>query len=407
MKKNIWLISKYFSPRTENTLGGRDWFLVNEMAQKGHNITVITSDSNSIFDVPKIDSRLRIDKYENFSICWLKTLKYKTPKSLLRIIGWFHFELNLFFLNKKKFNKPDAIIVSSLSLLTILNGLILKKKYKCKLIFEIRDIWPLTIIEEGGFSKYNPFVIALSFIEYIGYKYSDAIVGTMPNLSEHIENIIGYKKNVKCIPMGFHESMLKKEDKIDEEYLSKYLNSDYFNVVHAGTIGITNALNTFFKTAELMRDNKSIKFVLIGDGALKKTYQEQYSHFENVIFAPKVPRKMVASVLQKANIVYFSTFNSKVWDYGQSLNKVVDYMLSGKLILASYSGYPSMINEAECGYFLPANNTEALAKKIEELQNQGKLEVDKIGEKGRNWIIKNRNYTKLADDYLDFIFDEI
>ncbi|SPP31955.1 hypothetical protein ARAF_1623 [Arsenophonus endosymbiont of Aleurodicus floccissimus] len=84
------------------------------------------------------------------------------------------------------------IIVSSLSLLTIINGLFLKKKYKCKLIFEIRDIWPLTIVEEEKFSKYNPFVQFLSLIEYIGYRYLDAIVGMMPNLIENVDNIVRY-----------------------------------------------------------------------------------------------------------------------------------------------------------------------------------------------------------------------
>ena len=40
---------------------------------------------------------------------------------------------------------------------------------------------------------------------------------------------------------------------------------------------------------------------------------------------------------------------SKVWDYGQSMNKIVDYMMAGKPVVASYSGYPSMLNEAGSG----------------------------------------------------------
>lgn len=405
MASTIWYITKYFSPKTENSLGGRDWFLVNEMAKKGHNVTVITSDSNIFSDILyKLKERLKIDTYDQLSIYWLKTIKYKVPKSFLRIISWFHFELNLLFLNKKKLKKPDVIIVSSLSLLTIINGLFLKKKYKCKLIFEIRDIWPLTIVEEGNFSKYNPFVQFLSLIEYIGYRYSDAIVGMMPNLIEHVENIVGYKPLVKCIPIGFDESILNNTCKISDDYINHYFDESYFNVVHAGTIGITNALDVFFKAAaEMVNQDKSIRFILVGDGALKQMYMERFSHLDNIVFAPKVPRKMVRSVLEKADVVYFSTFDSKVWKYGQSLNKVVDYMLSGKLIVASYSGYPSMINESECGYFVPSDNVEALVNKLIEIKKLDKNEVNRIGLKGRQWIINNRRYDKLANDYLDFI----
>ena len=66
-------------------------------------------------------------------------------------------------------------------------------------------------------------------------------------------------------------------------------------------------------------------------------------------------------MLNEADVVYFSTFPSAVWNYGQSLNKIVDYMLAGKPIIGSYSGFYSMINEAKCGYLVEANNSEALA----------------------------------------------
>ena len=63
------------------------------------------------------------------------------------------------FLPKKKLQKPDVIIVSSLSPLPIVSAYFWSKKYKAKLLFEVRDIWPLSLIEIGGFSKLNPLVL--------------------------------------------------------------------------------------------------------------------------------------------------------------------------------------------------------------------------------------------------------
>lgn len=405
MGKTIWYISKYFAHQTDKSPGGRSWFLVKEFYKQGYKPVVITSDSNKLVDVPCLRKRVTTFSKDGVDVIWLKTLKYTVAKSVRRVLSWFHFEFNLFFLNKSEIPKPDAIIVSSLSLLTIINGILLKKKYGCKLVFEIRDIWPLTIIEEGGFSPRNPFVIFLSFVERLGYQKSDIIVGTMPNLSEHVENIIGRVKPVKCIPMGFDPSMIEDTNEISLEYISKYLCKDYFNVVHAGTVGITNSLETFFKAAELLKDNKKIRFVIVGDGPLKNAYQKKYSHFSNIIFAPKVNKNQVQSVLSFADVVYFSVFKSKVWEYGQSLNKVVDYMLSGKPVLASYSGYPSMIDEAECGFILPAEDFYSLANKIEELSLMSEEDLDSIGAKGREWILNNRKYEKLAKDYLSLLFN--
>ncbi|MDR9498533.1 MAG: glycosyltransferase family 4 protein [Hydrogenovibrio sp.] len=407
MAKTIWYISKYFAPPSASSPGSRGWLLMKEFAAKGNHPVVITSDSNNLVDLPSFESKVKSYRQEGVELVWLKTMKYSVAKSSRRILSWFHFEWNLFWLDKKGLPKPDVVIVSSLSLLTILNGIFLKKKYKCKLVFEIRDIWPLTIVEEGGFSPRNPFVIFLGVIERWGYKRSDLILGTMPNLGEHVKQVLGYSKPVGCIPMGVESSMLTtNQRRVSQEYIDQYLNPGYFNVVHAGTVGITNALETFFKAADAFKDNSNIRFVIVGDGALKKTYQGKYGYLPNLVFAPKVDKNQVQSVLSCADVVYFSVFKSKVWDYGQSLNKVVDYMLSGKPILASYSGFPSMINDAGCGYFIPAEDLQALVLKIEELEMMPEIERNLIGTKGREWLFENRSYEKLADDYLTLMFEQ-
>ena len=404
MTKTIFYISKYCATATKNSLGSRGWLLMKEFANRGYQSVVITSDSNNLADLPNFQSSFIKYSQEGVQVIMLKTLKYSVAKSVQRIFSWLNFEWVFFWLDKKLLPKPDVIIVSSLSLLTIVNGFFLKKKYKCKLVFEIREIWPLTIVEEGGFSRHNLFIIFLQFIESWGYNRSDLIVGTMPNLSEHVKNVSDYSKLVDCIPMGIDPTMLINTQSVNPEYIEQYLNPNYFNVVYTGTVGITNALDTFFKAAETLTKNPKIKFVIVGDGALKKIYQKQYSHLPNLIFAPKVYNKQVQSILLHADVLYFSVFKSKVWHYGQSLNKVIDYMISNKPIVASYSGYPSMINEAGCGFFIPAEDTQSLVEKIKELSLMTEYQRNAIGTKGRDWLLENRTYKKLADDYLRLLF---
>jgi glycosyltransferase involved in cell wall biosynthesis len=90
-------------------------------------------------------------------------------------------------------------------------------------------------------------------------------------------------------------------------------------------------------------------------------------------------------------------------DYGQSMNKVVEYMLAAKPILARYSGYPSMINEAKCGIFVNSNSVEDMKNAILKLTNLSDQELKDLGLKGRKWIYENRTYSKLAADYLEKI----
>lgn len=296
------------------------------------------------------------------------------------------------------------VIVSSLSLLTILNGLLLCLKYKSRLVFEVRDIWPLTIIEEGGFSPRNPFVLGLAWLERLSYRKADAIVGTMPNLAAHVCREIGYVRPVFCVPMGVSQDHLDDVAALPEDYVGRYLSNNKFKVVHAGTVGITNALDVFFAAAQMLSGDDGIEFVVVGDGALKESYQNKFRDLPNLKFAPKVPRNMVQAVLEKGDLLYFSVHDSKVWNYGQSLNKVIDYMLAAKPIVASYSGYPSMVNESACGVFVPANDVAALVNAIQKFKAMPKEEREQIGFGGREWLLQNRSYSKLASDYLEILF---
>lgn len=404
MNKTIWYVTKYFSPKTATSPGGRGWFLVDEMRRAGYQVVVISSDSNNLVDLPVLKDRVTVQETDGVKIVWLKTMKYSVAKSLRRILSWFHFEWNLFWLNKRALPRPDVVIISSLSLLTIVNGLLMRFKYGCRLVFEVRDIWPLTIVEEGGFSNGNLFVKGLSWLERLAYRKSDAIVGTMPNLAAHVRAELGHDRPVYCVPMGVSQEHLNDVAEVPADYAERYLGSDKFKVVHAGTIGITNALDVFFETARAMREHADVEFVIVGDGALRESYQKQYGDLPNLVFAPKVPRNMVQSVLSEGDLLYFSVHDSKVWDYGQSLNKVIDYMLAAKPVVASYNGYPSMINEADCGVFVPANNVGAVVSAIVDMKSKSAEERAQMGIRGRQWLLQNRNYSTLANDYLSILF---
>jgi glycosyltransferase involved in cell wall biosynthesis len=115
---------------------------------------------------------------------------------------------------------------------------------------------------------------------------------------------------------------------------------------------------------------------------------------------------MVQAVLAKFDLLYFSTHMSRRWRYGQSLNKIVDYMLSGKPIVASYSGYPSMINEAGAGTYVESDDISALGAEIIRYLALPSSERQDIGARGRDWIIANRSYQTLAKGYLSILFPE-
>jgi len=400
---NIWLISKYQAPPQYAKGLSRLFYFAREFVKLGHRATLITSNSNHFSDYPDTNVVYNKEKKDHVDIIWIKTKKYRKTASLARVLSWFDFERKLFSMNFKNMDKPDVIIVSSLSIFSIVYGYYLKRKFKAFLVFEIRDIWPLTMTEEGGFSRWHPLVLFLGIIEKIGYKKANLIVGTMPRLDLHVKNILGYNKPVVCIPMGFVPENYSMQTTNNENPFRALAPENKVIVGYIGSMGLTNALDCFIETIKLTCKYPNIHFLLVGSGELKESLKDDLKNYQNVSFLDRIPQKQVKDFLDVCDILFLSTFHSKVWEYGQSMNKVLEYMLAGKPIVASYKGYPSMINEADCGKFVISDKPEDLLNDILEYVNMTKEERALIGMKGREWVYSERKYCQLAKKYLESI----
>ena len=401
---SIWYVSKYFTIQSSEHDGSRSYHLMREVCRLGHCVTVFFSNSADQKQTDGKEGDYPVYDLNGFKIYWIRTIKYYSADSFRRVLSWLHFEWRLLWIPKKTIPRPDVIIVSSLSLLTVLTGLWWRFRFKCRLVFEVRDIWPLTITEEG-YSRFNPGVFLLQIVEALGYRYSDAIVGTMPRLDLHVYQILGYWKKVYCIPMGISPEKVDNSEPLPSEFESMYIPKGGFIVGYAGSIGRHNELNLFFECAASMQSRSDVYFVVVGQGDLCQKYKNEYAHLSNIRFAPYVKNTMVQSVLRKFDVVFFATSKSRVWLFGQSLNKVIDYMLSGRPIIAVYSGHPSMIDESKCGVFVAHEGALALRQAIEKMTRMKRDDLEAMGAMGRQWLLDNRGYRKLGKDYLNIIQD--
>lgn len=397
----IWYISKYVTPPGASKVGARGFLLLREFVRAGHKALLVSSDSNHLAMPPKLRTSRLLKIVDGVDVHWLRTRKYSEPRSLGRILSWFDFEFQVLRLPLEALPKPDVVIVSSLSPLTIFNGLRLRRRFGCKLVFEIRDIWPLVLTAAGGIGPRHPAVRFLAWVERLGYRHSDLIVGTMPNLCEHVIEVSGSDKPVVCIPQGLGAELLDPPSPLPKGYVAAYIPKDRFIVCHAGSIGADNALETMLSCARAMKDQKRIHFLIVGEGYLKEKFRAEVADLDNISFAPGVAKDSVQSVLQHVDLLYFAVHKSPLMRFGQSLNKVIDYMVSGKPVLASFTGYPSMINEAGCGSYVPAEDVDALRAEIERYAEMPLHERELLGSRGREWLMQHRSFDALAYKYLD------
>ena len=401
--RTIWYVCKYVVPPQGESVGGRGYEIMRELAAQGHRTVIVTSDANHLTQVPTMPGPVLRQERDGLEMIWLRTFKAPRSRSLRRFVSWLHFEWRLLRLDTSRLPAPDAVIVSSLSLLTVLNGLRLRRRYRTRLVFEVRDIWPLSLVEEGGVGPRNPVVRALALVERLGYRRSDEIVGTMPGLGKHVREVLGEDREVHCVPMGYASRTVSAELEVPAR--AEVSTSDARLVIgFAGTINSTSALEVLFDAVRLLRDEPGLEFRIIGDGPLLPRFREECADLDNVVFTGRVSKHEVLGELWKCDLLYLSTNPSKIWEYGQSRNKVIDYMMSGRPVLASYSGYPSMIDEADSGTFVPAGDAVAVADEVRRYAAMDPAEREAMGRRGREWLLEHRSFERLASDYLEILF---
>ena len=401
---NIWYVSKYANI---SLYGGdtRQASFCSEFAKAGHHVRLVTSNSSHLYNsLPLFKYRYKNMEYDGYKVTWVNTLKYKKTVSKTRFLSWLVFEMFVcLMVLRRHYEKPDVVIVSSLSILSVISGCFYKYFYKAKFIFEVRDIWPQTLIDLKGFSPKHPLVWVLSKIEKLGYKYSDSIVGTMPGFHVHVQNEVGLGSKVISIPHGINLDFYQKNQKeLPLDFIDSYIPKNKFMVTYTGTMGHANALEYIIDAAKMLATNEDndIHFLLVGDGYLKKQLIEQARDIDNITFAPAVKKEQVKSVLDISNVLVASVRNEKIYRYGISLNKFIDYMYSKKPIICMFSGYPSLINDAKCGEFTPSEDIESFCIAIKKYRNMSADKLDALGENGRRYLEEQRNYQTLGLEFM-------
>ena len=362
-------------------------------------VQIITSDSNHNAELSLQDEKYKDIQIDSITYKIINTIKYQKSTSIVRVLSWFDFDYKLF--RYCRHMAPDVVVISSLSLTSIIFGIYLQWQHGSRLVFEVRDIWPLTMIEEGGFSRFHPLALYLRFIELWGYRRANLIVGTMPNLKQHV---IG--SGVQKADSAFHTCGIGVSPERTVEVAPFIFTPELEARVkgctiigYCGSIGLTNNLHDFVNYMErCQRDD--VVFIIAGDGAAREQFQSRLEGRDTAVFLGRIAPDQVQGFLRRCDILFLSTLPSRVWDYGQSMNKVVDYMLAAKYIVAQYTGYPSFINEAGCGVF---TDGAGLVDCLDAAINMSPAARDAAGLTGREWLLEHQNYETLARDYLQKI----
>lgn len=406
-KKTLWIINQYGST-PDSGFGGRHYYLARELAKLGHKVYIIASASHHLLREPRIfDTPYKLESVDGFTLVWVKMPEYSQAHSKQRVLNWLLFPWRIQKLAKILPDKPDTVLSSSPSPFVFLGAQRLAKRFNSRLVFEVRDIWPLTLTEIGGFSTRHPLVCLMQWVEDKAYREADAVVSNLKNSVEHMVSRGMRQDKYTWVPNGFSMDEVSQNVSLNASTASQ-LPTDKFIVGYTGTIGVANSLNTLIEAADQLREYTRIAFVLVGDGKEKKTLKQSVESraLSNVFFIEPIPKVEIQAMLSRFDACYIGWLDNSLYRFGIGANKIPEYLYSAKPVIHAYSGACDPIEMADAGLQTPAENSAKLAEAVLKLYHMSADERAEMGANGRKVALSEYEYGQSAEKLAGVLFPD-
>jgi glycosyltransferase involved in cell wall biosynthesis len=392
----------------------RPYYLAYEWVRRGHKVTVVgASYSHLRYKNPNVVGRYLTEWIDGIKYIWLKTTPYR-GNGWGRLANIFTFLIRLLtqLTVVCRESKPDVVIASPTYQVDIIISYIISRIYRAKLIFEVRDLWPLVPLEMGKYSSYHPFIWIIGLAERFGYRKADKVVSVAPYAHEYmfkrglpLDRYVHIPNGISTISSAEASVGLRPIHSPASLYLSGLKKMGYFIIGYVGSIRKAYALEYFINCAKEFKGQK-VMFVLVGQGDERKELEQIASgkKITNVAFFNSIPKANIQELLSYIDICYTGFKKLSCFSYGVSSNKLYEYMLAAKpIVLAVDTPYPSIVDQALCGITIEAENVTALKEAILTMLDKDTGEFMEMGKRGYQYVMKNHNYSTLSEKYLELM----
>ena len=396
----------HYSGSVELGMEYRHFYLAKELQALGHEVSIVASEFSHLRIAQPVQSTKKWTEHLGISHLWLSGRSY-SGNGIRRLFNMLDFSRSLWHnaLNIAVQRKPEIILASSPHPFCSYGAARLARIAGAKFIFEIRDLWPLSLMELGSMSPNHPLIRLLDHAEAYGCRHAHRVVSLLPCVDDYMERRGVHRDKWTWVSNGILPSewqtpCVKVSDRLAETLST--LKAQGFSIVgYAGTHGLANSLDTLIDSAKLMQ-GENVAFVLVGGGSEKAALQRraQVEGLKNVWLIDAVNKPQIPALLQRFDVAYIGLRRQSVYRFGIAPNKLMDYMMAGKPILHAVEAGNDPVGESGCGLTVQPEDPRALAQGIRSLLGLSEDERKVLGRRGQAFVLKNHTYPVLAKRFL-------
>lgn len=305
----IWIIDHYSVPERYYPLI-RQAIFARKLTEMGNQVRIISASTvhNSDLNLINNGQKFKEEYSDGILYTYIRCQSYQ-GNGINRVVNMIEFARKLPYVCNKIAEKegyPNIIISCSMTLQACKKGIQIAKRNGIKVIAQITDLWPETLIAYRIVQRNNPLIAYLRHVEKWIYKHADSIIFSMEGAYDYIRER-GWEKEIPiekvyCINNGVDlaDFDFKKNNYIifDEDLE----NDEIFKVVYTGSIRKVNNLGKLIDVAKCIR-NENIKLLIWGDGDEREILQKRVEQekISNIDFKGKVEKKNIPYIVSRSN----------------------------------------------------------------------------------------------------------
>lgn len=299
--------------------------------------------------------------------------------------------------------KPDAIIVSSPHPFAIYPAKHMARKHGAKLVFEVRDLWPLSITDIAGKSRFHPIVVLSGLAERYAYRHSDVVASLLEHAESHMTGKGLLPGKFLYVPNGIdttvpvHSRPVSEVGREAAKKIVDWQSEGRAVIIHPGSQGIPNALDKLIDAVALLEaDCRRFGVLLVGSGSEtgRLKHQTETLGLSNIAFFPRVPKDEALWLTAASDIGYAGgRDHPAVYRYGTSFNKITDFLRFGlPFIEVVKTGFSETTK---------SDQPHCIAERIRHLLDESPDRRRANASAARDIAMAKLNYTTIARRYLD------
>jgi glycosyltransferase involved in cell wall biosynthesis len=376
--KNILIISAVFPPEPVVSAKLSEDIAV-ELSNK-YNVTVLAPKPTRPFGF-KLNSG-----NNNYKFKLINTESYTCPESKLfgRLRESLSFGMYSTRYIKQNKRNIDLIYMNSWPIFSQFLIVKMAKKYDICVITHIQDIYPESLINKNSKFKFFLKIILMPIDKYI-LKKSHTIIA----ISENMKQYLSKTRNIHIDKIEVVKNWQSEESFTSFKPTENFKNN-HFTFMYLGNIGPVAGVD-FIIDAFVEANLSSAKLLIAGSGSKKEELQKKVIKLnaQNIEFID-VPDGKVPEVQNWADVLLLPI--KKGAALSSIPSKLPAYMFSKKPIIASVdegSETANVIFESGCGWVIAPENLDEFSNILSKVVEINKVELEKIGNKGFNYAIKN------------------